>query len=74
MGTSRNMRIFKKYSPVLIARYVQNYFKGRVYIQGRGAYEFKKGEVIMPEGADETHYSTVQEINEVIRTSVAKTA
>lgn len=63
------MRIFKKYSPVLIARYVQNYFKGRVYIQGRGAYEFSQGVVVMPEKADAKHTQTVQEINNVIEES-----
>ena len=34
------MRIFKKYLPVMIAKYVKTFFKGRIYIQGRGGYEF----------------------------------
>ena len=29
------MRIFKKYLPVMIAKYVKTFFKGRIYIQGR---------------------------------------
>ena len=63
------MRIFKKYSPVLVARYVQNYFKGRVYIQGRGAYEFSQGVVVMPECPDAKHSKTVTEINNAIQES-----
>lgn len=42
-----NMKIFKKYSPKHIARYVKAFFKGRIYIQGRGAYEFNHGKLIM---------------------------
>lgn len=61
------MRIFKKYLPKMIAKHVMTFFKGRFYIQGRGAYEFDRGEIIMPLGADQLHTSTVNELNTEIQ-------
>ena len=63
------MRIFKKYSPAMIAKHVRTFFKGRLYIHGRGAYEFDKGAVLMPVGADDKHRDTVRELNSYIGTS-----
>jgi hypothetical protein len=63
------MRIFKKYIPALIVKHVRTFFKGRVYIQGRGAYEFDKGALLMPLGADVKHATTVNEINTAIESS-----
>lgn len=60
------MRIFKKYLPLMIAKYVKTFFTGRIYIQGRGRYEFKQGHLVMPEFADKVHKSTVIEINSTI--------
>ncbi len=66
------MRIFKKYSPALIARHVRTFFKGRLYIHGRGAYEFDRGALIMPLEADEKHRDTVRELNSYIEMSRAQ--
>ena len=55
------MRIFKKYFPALIAKYVRTFFRGRLYIHGRGGYEFENGKVVMPVEADPVHRATVQE-------------
>ena len=63
------MRIFKKYSPAMIAKHVRTFFKGRLYIHGRGAYEFNNGSIVMPAGADEKHRDTVRELNTYIETS-----
>ncbi|GAA4495585.1 DUF1107 domain-containing protein [Pseudaeromonas paramecii] len=60
------MRIFKKYLPLMIARYVKTFFKGRLYIQGRGGYQFEQGKLMMPMQADTLHKHTVQEINQTI--------
>ena len=63
------MRIFKKYSPAMIAKHVRTFFKGRRYIHGRGAYEFNNGSIVMPADADEKHRDTVKELNTYIETS-----
>lgn len=61
------MKIFKKYSPKHIARYVKAFFKGRIYIQGRGAYEFNHGKLIMlKDYQTPKHRRTVSEINHCI--------
>ncbi|WP_409420118.1 DUF1107 domain-containing protein [Pseudaeromonas sp. ZJS20] len=60
------MRIFKKYLPLMIARYVKTFFKGRLYIQGRGGYQFEQGKLMLPKQADPLHKHTVQEINQTI--------
>ncbi len=60
------MRIFNKYQPLLIAKYVKTFFSGRLYIHGRGAFSYAKGILVMPENADDRHRRTVQEINQLI--------
>jgi hypothetical protein len=63
------MRIFKKYSPALIVKHVRTFFKGRLYISGKGAYEFDNGIMLMPVDADIKHKATVNEINRAIELS-----
>ncbi|MDX1267924.1 MAG: DUF1107 domain-containing protein [Oceanisphaera sp.] len=60
------MRIFNKYQPLLIAKYVKTFFSGRLYIHGRGAFHYARGILVMPEHADERHRITVQEVNQLI--------
>ncbi len=60
------MRIFKNYSPKVVAKYVKFFFKGRLYINGRGGYVFEHGRVVMPRSADPIHHATVTEINRQI--------
>lgn len=60
------MRIFKKYLPLMIAKYVKTFFKGRLYIEGRGGYHFENGQLVMPSEADHMHMKTVREINSTI--------
>ena len=61
------MRIFNRYLPVLIAKHVYRLFKGRLYIKGRGNFEFQQGMLKAPSDADFEHYRTVKEINIEIR-------
>lgn len=61
------MKIFKKYSPTHIARHVKAFFKGWIYIQGRGAYAFDQGKVIMLNNHRSLkHRQTAAEINRCI--------
>lgn len=68
------MRIFKKYFPALIAKYVRTFFRGRLYIHGRGGFEFEHGKVIMPPQADILHRETVIELNSKIAEITKKAA
>ncbi|RKF19736.1 DUF1107 family protein [Alginatibacterium sediminis] len=61
------MKRFLRYSPQRIARYVKTFFKGRLHIQGRGAYEFKDGRLYtLPNHSTNAHRKTVDEVNQQI--------
>lgn len=51
----------------MIAKHISRLFKGRIYINGRGSYEFDHGKLIIPEQAQRKHFVTVKEINQEIR-------
>lgn len=61
------MRLFKRYTPSMIAKHVSRLFKGRIYIYGVGKFEFDNGKLILPERAERRHYQTVNEVNQEIR-------
>lgn len=62
------MRLFKRYTPGMIAKHVSRLFKGRIYIYGIGTFEFNYGKLILPEKAEKKHFQTVNEVNkEIIR-------
>lgn len=61
------MRIFNRYVPMLIAKHVYRLFKGRLYIRGRGDFEFQQGKLKAQSDADFEQYRTVKEINIEIR-------
>lgn len=42
------MRLFKRYTPGMIAKHVSRLFKGRIYIYGVGKFEFDNGKLILP--------------------------
>lgn len=57
------MKIFKKYNPLQIAKYVKTLFRGRLYIKDVGAFEFDKGKILIPRIMDKQHLSVMSEIN-----------
>jgi hypothetical protein len=58
------MRVFKKYLPLMVAKHVKTFFKGRIY--GRGRFDFQSGLLMMPNQADLPHRQTVIEVNAMI--------
>ena len=60
------MRIFQKYQPLLVAKHVKGFFSGRVYIEGRGAFSYAQGMLVMPDDPKPSHHDTVQEVNQLI--------
>lgn len=60
------MRIFQKYQPLLVAKHVKGFFSGRLYIHGRGAFNYAQGLLVPPSDAKPRHQETVQEINLLI--------
>ena len=60
------MRTFQKYQPLLVAKHVKGFFSGRLYIQGRGAFCYNQGILLMPDNAQPQHQETVQEVNQLI--------
>lgn len=44
------MKIFQRYNPLQVAKYVKILFRGRLYIKDVGAFEFDKGKNPYPEG------------------------
>ncbi|OOF11490.1 hypothetical protein BZJ19_06520 [Salinivibrio proteolyticus] len=61
------MRVFNRYVPRLVAKHVARLFSGRLYIAGRGRFDFENGWLKAPQDATITHYQTVKEVNAVIR-------
>lgn len=60
------MRVFKKYLPLMVAKHVKTFFTGRIYIHGRGRFDFQSGLLMMPNQADLPHRQTVVEVNAMI--------
>ncbi|UJF19041.1 DUF1107 domain-containing protein [Vibrio sp. SS-MA-C1-2] len=60
------MRMFKQYIPSSVAKHISRLFKGRLYIDGRGGYEFNHGQLQIPANPKEHHYLTVKEVNQEI--------
>ncbi len=61
-----SMRLFNKYVPGAVARHVSRFFKGRIYINGVGKFEFDNAKLIIPSQAQSLHYRMVKEINQEI--------
>lgn len=62
------MKIFLRYNPFLVAKYVKTLFKGRFYIKGVGAFEFDKGKILLPKVKDKPHLAVMSEVNrQVVR-------
>jgi len=57
------MRIFKKYIPLQVAKYVKTFFRGRLYISGKGGFMFDSGRLVAAPSSDACHQSVVNEVN-----------
>lgn len=57
------MKIFQRYNPLQVAKYVKTLFRGRLYIKDVGAFEFDKGKILIPRVKDKQHYSVMSEVN-----------
>ena len=53
------MKIFQRYNPLQVAKYVKILFRGRLYIKDVGAFEFDKGKILIPKVKDKLHLSKV---------------
>jgi len=60
------MRQFKHYAPNMIAIHITRFFKGSIYINEIGKFDFDYGKLQLPEQAQQQHYQTVKEINSEI--------
>ncbi|HAT1571327.1 TPA: DUF1107 domain-containing protein [Kluyvera cryocrescens] len=57
------MKIFQRYNPFQVAKYVKTQFRGRLYIKDVGAFEFDKGKILIPKIRDKQHLSVMSEVN-----------
>lgn len=61
------MRIFRKYSPALIAKHVASFFKGQFKIEDQqGTFVFDGGKVIIDENCSESQRKIGKEVNKII--------
>ena len=57
------MKIYNRYNPIQIARYVKTLFKGEIYIKDIGEFHFDQGKVLQPLNGDIQRLSIMSEIN-----------
>ncbi|CED72397.1 DUF1107 domain-containing protein [Aliivibrio wodanis] len=60
-------RNFKAYRPLQVARFVKTLFKGNLYIEGVGSFEFDGGKILMPKQENRRMLSVMSEVNQHIR-------
>lgn len=57
------MKIFGRYNPLQIARYVKIFFRGHLYIKGVGAFEFDQGRLQLPKKRTSDQLGVMSEVN-----------
>lgn len=57
------MKIFQRYNPMQIAKYVKILFKGRLFIRGIGTFDFDRGKILLPAVRDKLQLNVMSEIN-----------
>lgn len=67
------MKIFQRYNPLRVAKYVKILFRGRLYIKNRGAFEFDQGKILIPKVRDKRHLSVMSEVNRQVTRLHAET-
>lgn len=60
-------RTFPQYRPRQIAYYVKGFFKGSLYIQGVGAFQFDCGRLLLPSLEDKRALHVMKEVNQEIK-------
>ena len=68
MKNSLTLRIFKKYQPRQIAKFVKAFFNGRIYIVGLGRLRFLEGKVVayQHQKSEKSILIVVSEINQIV--------
>lgn len=61
------VKVFQRYNPFLIARYVKTFFSGVFFISGIGLFEFNNGKIICPKIKNLRKFSAMREINKKIK-------
>ncbi|RXJ73335.1 hypothetical protein CS022_10160 [Veronia nyctiphanis] len=61
------LRIFQKYRPLQVARHVKGFFRGRIYIQGVGAFEYDEGRLLPPTRKSKRSLAVMTEVNNQIK-------
>ncbi len=60
------MRVFKKYMPKQIAKYVVAFFKGKFVLEGEGVFVFDCGKVVSSVTVNKNAFKIIKEINECV--------
>ena len=60
------MRTFNKYSPLMIAKHVSSFFKGRFVIAEQGTFIFDGGKVVIDDNLSEHQKKIGREVNDII--------
>ncbi|KGQ71049.1 hypothetical protein A1D23_05035 [Chelonobacter oris] len=61
------VRVFQRYNPFQIARYVKILFSGSFFISGVGLFEFEQGKIVLPKVKNLKKFSVMSEINRHIK-------
>ncbi len=57
------MKVFQRYNPFQIAKYVKILFKGQLYIRDVGEFTFDQGRILLPEQRNRLSLNVMNEIN-----------
>lgn len=57
------MKVFQRYNPLQIAKYVKILFKGQIYIRDVGEFHFDQGRILLPEQRNRQLLNVMNEIN-----------
>lgn len=62
------LRVFNRYRPRQVAHYVKGFFRGSVYIDGVGEFEFDGGKLLAPKNRNRRALQVMVEVNHEIKT------
>ena len=57
------MKIFQRYNPLQVAKYVNFFFRVCFYFKVFGAFDFDKVKIFLPKFKDKLHLSVMSEVN-----------